>query len=231
MGQQECSFETQITKTYRLEYLLFLPQGYGESQDERWPLILFLHGRGEQGSDLELVKRQGIPKVVETAEGFSFIAVSPQCPEDSSWQVQLDTLNALLDEVTDRYAVDAERIYLTGLSMGGYGTWQLASAYPERFAAIAPICGGVWGARNFPQSLKDMPVWAFHGAQDELVSVEQSKRAVAALKAIGGDARLTIYPRAGHDSWTRTYENPELYQWFLGHTVRGPCADRSTPRG
>ena len=228
MGQQECVFETEITKTFRLNYLLFLPQSYGQRPEKKWPLILFLHGRGEQGDDLQLVKKHGIPKIVETREGFPFITLSPQCPIDSSWQVQLDALNALLDEVVDRYAADAERIYLTGLSMGGYGTWQLACAFPERFAAIAPICGGRWGAGGFPQRLKHIPAWAFHGAKDEVVSVKESKRPVAALKAIGGDARLTVYAGAEHDSWTRTYANADLYRWFLQHARGAPPAGQGT---
>ena len=221
MAQQECVFETQITMTYRLNYLLFLPEDYGQALDRRWPLILFLHGMGERGDDFDLLKKHGIPKIVETKDGFPFIAVSPQCPADSFWQVQVDALNALLDEVVATYAVDENRIYLTGLSMGGAGTWSVASAYPERFAAIAPICGSTFMARGFPHSLKNVPVWAFHGAKDDVVPIRHSENAVGALKAIGGDARLTIYPEARHDSWTETYNNPELYRWFLGHTRVG----------
>ncbi len=111
--------------------------------------------------------------------------------------------------------MDTERIYLTGLSMGGYGTWALAAKYPERFAAIVPICGG--GKRFMARSLKDIPVWAFHGAKDNVVPLKESVKMVNAVKALGGNARLTVYPDAGHDSWTETYRNKELYSWFLGH--------------
>jgi predicted peptidase len=217
-GQRECVFEAQIVKTVRLNYLLFLPKGYGEDSQQKWPLILFLHGAGERGDDLKLVKVHGIPKIVEQKEDFPFIAISPQCPGFSWWTVELETLNALLDEVISNYAVDTDRVYLTGLSMGGFATWQLATAYPKRFAAIAPVCGG--GDPKKAKALKDVPVWAFHGAKDEVVPLARSEEMVKALKDCGGDARLTVYPEAGHDSWTETYDNPKLYEWFLKHTRR-----------
>ena len=107
------------------------------------------------------------------------------------------------------------RIYVTGLSMGGYGTWDLATRYPNRFAAIAPICGGGEPARAC--TVKHLPVWAFHGAKDEVVPLEQSQAMIDALAACDGNARLTVYPDADHDAWTQTYDNPELYDWFLSH--------------
>lgn len=216
--QQACKFEAQIVKTVRLNYLLFLPKGYGSDPKQKWPLILFLHGMGERGDDLELVKKHGIPKIVEQKEDFPFIAVSPQCPAYSFWTAELESLNALLDEIVAKYAVDTDRIYLTGLSMGGYGTWALAMAYPERFAAIAPICGG--GDPKNISVLKDVPAWVFHGAKDTLVPPEESEKMVNALKGAGGDVLFTLYPDADHDSWTVTYDNPELYEWFLKHSRR-----------
>ena len=214
-AQKKCTFEAQITKTVRLDYLLFLPEDYGADQQQKWPLILFLHGAGERGDDLERVKVHGIPKIAEQQQDFPFIAVSPQCPKSSWWTVELEALNALLDEIVAKYAVDTKRIYLTGLSMGGFGAWHLATAYPERFAAIAPVCGG--GDPEKACILKDIPAWVFHGAKDKTVSPEESKKMVKALEDCGGDIRLTIYPEAGHDSWTETYDNPELYEWFLKH--------------
>ena len=216
IGQRECSFEAQITKTVRLNYLLFLPKNYGENPQQKLPLILFLHGMGERGDDLGLVKRHGIPKIVEQREDFPFIAVSPQCPGNSFWPVEVDALNALLDEIVTKYAVDEDRVYLTGLSMGGFGTWSLATSYPERFAAIVPICG-----RGDPKKacvLKDIPVWVFHGAEDKTVPPEDSKNMVNALKECGGNVQFTLYPEVGHDSWTQTYNNPELYEWLLKHS-------------
>ena len=197
----------------RFNYLLFLPATYGADPGQKWPLILFLHGRGETGRSLNQIKAHGIPKKVEQQPGFPFITVSPQCPYDLCWFSVLPTLNALLDEVVATYAVDTRRIYLTGLSMGGYGAWALASLYPGRFAAVVPICGG--GEPAAVCCLKDVPVWAFHGALDELVLPGESQRMVDALKACGGNVRLTLYPDLGHDSWTRTYDDPALYQWLL----------------
>ena len=211
-------FEKTITRNLSCKYLLFLPDGYGKNK-QSWPLILFLHGAGERGSDLNKVKKHGPPKIVEKQKDFPFIVVSPQCPEDDWWTDKTEVLINLLDDIVARYNVDKERIYLTGLSMGGYGSWALASEYPKRFAAVAPICGG--GNRIMAFRLKDMPVWAFHGAKDSVVPLKQSEEMVNAIKARGGDAKLTVYPDAGHDSWTETYNNEELYEWFLKHRIAG----------
>ncbi len=214
LGQHPQVFEKTLTKTFSCRYLLFLPEGYGEKQ-YRWPMILFLHGAGERGSYLKKVKIHGPPKIVENRKDFPFIVVSPQCPPGDRWTKKTEVLIHLLDDIVARYDVDTERIYLTGLSMGGYGTWSLASEYPERFAAIVPICGG--GRRFMAMMLKDVPVWAFHGAKDNVVPVKESEEMVNAVNARGGNARLTVYPNAGHDSWTATYDNQELYDWFLKH--------------
>lgn len=213
-GQHSQVFEKTITKTVSCKYLLFLPQDYGKKK-EQWPLILFLHGAGERGSDLEKVKKHGPPRIVEERKDFPFIVVSPQCPDDRWWPEENEMLINLLDDVVAKCNVDKERIYLTGLSMGGYGAWALASAYPERFAAITPICGG--GRGFMADKLKDVPVWAFHGAKDNVVPLKESEEMVNAVKNRGGDAKLTVYPEAGHDSWTETYNNPQLYEWFLQH--------------
>jgi len=212
-GQHAQAFEKTITKTLTCKYLLFLPESYGQ-KDHRWPMILFLHGAGERGDDLELVKKHGPPKIVEQRKDFPFIVVSPQCPGASWWTDEIEVLINLLDDIVARYEVDTTRIYLTGLSMGGYGTWALAWMYPQRFAAIAPICGGY---PFMAERLQNVPVWAFHGAKDNLVPVKESEEMVQAIKAAGGDAKLTVYPDAGHDSWTATYNNQELYDWLLQH--------------
>lgn len=205
-----------IEQIVRLRYLLFLPRDYGEDPGQRWPLILYLHGIGERGDDLELVKIHGIPKVVEKKPDFPFVAVSPQCPDGTLWWDHNLILKGMLDDILAQYAVDPNRVYLTGNSMGGYGTWNLAIAYPDLFAAIAPICGG--GMPEWVAALKDVPVWAFHGADDAAVPLERSQRMVDALRACGGNVRFTVYPGVGHDSWTQTYDDPELYAWFLQHT-------------
>jgi predicted peptidase len=194
-------------------YLLYLPKGVEQGPDKRWPLILYLHGIGERGGKLSLLKKHGIPKIVENHQDLPFITVSPQCPDDTFWFEHYEKLGALLDQVVETYGVDVDRMYLTGNSMGGYGTWGMAMQYPDRFAAIAPICGG--GLTEEICVLKDVPVWAFHGKKDDVVDVSEGQKMVDALKACGGKVRFTVYPDAGHDSWTRTYDNPELYEWFL----------------
>ena len=211
-SQHSQTFEKQITKTLSCNYLLFLPEDYGQKK-QQWPLIMFLHGAGERGSDLNKVKVHGPPKIVENRKDFPFIVVSPQCPEDDWWTGKVEVLINLLDDIVARYKVDTERIYLTGLSMGGFGTWSLASEYPERFAAIAPICGG--GNRIMALRLEDVPVWVFHGAKDPVVPLEESEEMVNAIRSRGGNVKLTVYPDAGHDSWTETYNNQKLYDWFL----------------
>ena len=204
-------FERTITTTVGAAYLLYLPEGYGTEPDRRWPLILFLHGRGESGSNLGLVKRHGLARRLAEGLALPAIVVSPQCPAGGWWAT--DVLGALLDEVSEQYAVDADRVYVTGLSMGGYGTWALALRYPERFAAIAPVCGGGDPARAC--TIRRLPVWAFHGAKDDVVAFERSEEMVAALRACDGNVQFTVYPDARHDSWTATYANPELYAWML----------------
>jgi len=194
-----------------MNYLLYLPTGYEEK--EAWPLILFLHGSGERGDDLELVKKHGPPKIVGEGKDLPFIIVSPQCPSGQRWQV--DELSKLLDEVEKQNHVDESRIYVTGLSMGGFGTWSLANHSPDRFAAISPICGG--GEVEWTKRFTKLPAWVFHGAKDTAVSLERSEAMVAAMKEAGGDVQLTVYPEAGHDSWTESYNNPKLYEWFLSH--------------
>ena len=209
-GQNKFTLETEIVKKVKMNYLLYLPPGYNESGQE-WPLMMFLHGSGERGDDIEKVKVHGPPKLIAAGKDFPFIVVSPQCPEEERWQS--DELDALIQNIIDNYNVDEKRIYLTGLSMGGFGTWDLASAYPERFAAIAPVCGG--GNPRNANKLKNIPAWVFHGEKDPVVPVEEAHKMVDALKKSGAEVKLTIYPEAGHDSWTETYDNPDLYDWFL----------------
>lgn len=207
--QQTKHFEAEIRVAARLDYLLFLPQDYAKSK-ERWPLMLFLHGAGESGTNLAKVKALGPPKIVESKPGFPFILVSPQSPRDG-WNP--DTLNALLDDVLHNYRVDKDRVYLTGASMGGSGTWRLAAAHPEKFAAIVPVCGR--GDPADARNLARLPIWVFQGAKDPVVRIGSAQAMVEAIKTAGGNVKFTIYPEAGHDAWTETYDNPELYQWLL----------------
>ncbi|MGD0091271.1 MAG: prolyl oligopeptidase family serine peptidase [Planctomycetota bacterium] len=214
-GQTPQTFEKEIRLTLRLQYLLYLPAGYQDSK-EKWPLMLFLHGAGERGADLEKVKVHGPPKLIaKEGKAFPFILVSPQCPDDGFWssELQLEELNALLDDLVARYRIDPERIYLTGLSMGGFGTWSLACRYPGRFAALAPICGR--GDPKKVERIKHVPVWVFHGAKDKTVPPKDSQDMVDALKKLGANVKFTLYPNADHDSWSETYHNLEFYEWLL----------------
>ncbi|MFN0053326.1 MAG: dienelactone hydrolase family protein [Planctomycetales bacterium] len=192
-----------------LNYLLYLPQEY--EQKPAWPLLVFLHGAGERGNDLELVKVHGPPKLIAAGKHFPAIVVSPQCPEDRTWRAL--ELIGLLEDLSRRYKVDADRIYVTGLSMGGFGTWELAANAADRLAAIAPICGG--GEPFWTRSFANLPVWAFHGAKDTAVTLDRSQVMIDALKAAGGSPKFTIYPEAGHDSWTETYNSPAFYEWLF----------------
>lgn len=211
--QQPLVFEKPLgERTVRYSYLLYHPPGYEAGGEKKWPLVVFLHGMGERGDDIHKVKIHGIPKLAETKK-FPFVAASPQCPLTTDWRKETAGLNAFLDEILEKNAVDPDRVYLTGLSMGGYGTWMWACANPERFAAIVPICGG--GDPSKAAVLKDLPVWAFHGAKDRAVPLKRSEEMVEAIRAAGGSPKLTVYPDAGHDSWTVTYENPEVYDWLL----------------
>ncbi|HSJ06729.1 MAG TPA: PHB depolymerase family esterase [Longimicrobiales bacterium] len=212
-GQQvERTLNRRIVRDVSGRYLLFLPADYPSGR--RWPLLLFLHGAGERGDDLDRVAVHGPPRIIrEATAALPFIVVSPQVPDDRIWSVQF--LDALLEEVMATHAVDADRIYLTGLSMGAYGAWHLAMEYPDRFAALVPISGGatITGACT----LRHLPVWAFHGALDEVVPVSRTEELVARLRDCEGHVRYTRYEDVGHDAWTATYANPALYDWLLSH--------------
>ena len=199
----------------RLHYLLYLPAGH-RAAERRWPLLLYLHGADLLGSGrhgLRRLRRQGIPKAVDRRGDFPFIAVSPQTR--IGWRPA--DLIPLLEEIVRRYGVDRSRVYATGFSLGGYGVWELATAHPRRFAAIAPIAGGP-GTRGACR-LRRVALWAFHGTADDVVPASESRTMVRAVRRCGGKARLTLYPRAGHFIAERTYAKPALYSW-LGRQSR-----------
>ena len=215
--KKQQSLTKEISDNIQVKYLLYLPEDYQKSKND-WPLILFLHGAGERGNHLKKVEWIGPPMLIaKKGKHFPFVIVSPQCPENDWWnsESQIDVLNALLDDIVSQYQIDKDRIYITGLSMGGYGTWQLALDYPNRFAAIAPICGK--GTPEDAGKIKHLPVWVFHGAKDDVVPLKHSEEMVDALKKIGENVKFTVYPDTGHDSWTETYNNSELFDWFLKH--------------
>ncbi len=204
------------TVEYRTDYLVALPDGYAADETKRWPLLVFLHGAGERGDDLDRVAIHWPPKIAAAAkiENFPFVVVAPQCKKGTVWSP--DAVLALVDHAANTYRVDPDRIYLTGLSMGGFGTWETAAHAPERFAAIVPVCGG--GSFIDAWNLRDkVPVWAFHGGADKTVPPAESKRLVEAIQKFGGEAKLTIYDGVGHNSWDRAYAEPELWTWLLAH--------------
>ena len=218
VGQQ---FVSAALPSQKLGYLLFLPKDYGKD-NRKWPVMMFLHGSGERGDDLNLVKVHGPPKLVEGRPDFPFIVVSPQCPKDFSWsgEIQPLVLAELLDSVMTRFAADPQRIVVTGLSMGGFGSWTLAARFPGRFAAAVPICGG--GDPDEASKMTSVPFWVFHGAKDSGVPLKLSEEMVAAVTKVGGSAKLTVYPEAGHDSWTETYKNEAVYDWLLAQRRAAP---------
>ena len=227
--------------TYK--YQVFLPDGWSSKQ--KWPIILFLHGAGERGSDGLLQTDVGLPHAVRLDRSrFNAIIVMPQCVKDGWWQsASMEQLAlASLAAATKEFKGDPKRTYLTGLSMGGYGSWDLAAKYPGRFAAVVPICGGIVVPEHLRQMRPDLakdsypddpksyeqvakkigktPIWIFHGGADDTVPVEGSQKLAAALKAAGGDVHYTEYPGVGHNSWDKAYADPELTTWLFAQSLK-----------
>jgi predicted esterase len=225
----------------KYQYLIDVPEKYDQFT-ANIPLILFLHGSGERGDDISRLRDTGLPKLVGARnevflQGMfkpgsnlwrpypGFILLSPQCPAGEWWSAQ--QLVELIDQVSGTYRVDRSRIYVTGLSMGGYGTWELAEEFPGRFAAIAPICGA--GNPGNAARLKDLPAWVFHGERDTVVPFQRSVEMVEALKRIGGRVRFTAYPETGHNAWDRAYKDPDLYEWLLKQKRGAPAEPPAKP--
>ncbi len=218
----EKAIQIEVRDSEGYNFLLFMPANDNEILNNKYPLIIFLHGIGERGSDLQLLKREGLPKILDGDTSFPFIVISPQCPLSTEWyytnEDNVRSINVMLDDAIKRYPIDTNRIYLTGLSMGGIGTWYFAIKNPERFAAIAPIAfrGDGWS----PCTAKDIPVWGFHGANDLVIPLSLAQAIVDQFRNCGGQIEFTIYPDLGHDAWTRTYNNQDLYTWLLTNSKR-----------
>lgn len=211
--QSPQSFQGEVKLQVGYRYLLALPEGYDADAAKTWPLIVFLHGSGERGDDLELLKKHGPPKLIAAGQKLPAIVASLQCEKARIWDPH--GVKAVTDHVAATHRVDRQRIYLTGLSMGGFGTWETALEYPDTYAAIAPICGGAGVRWVMADRIKDLPCWIFHGDQDTAVPLEFSEKIHNALKKAGSSAKLTVYPGVGHDSWTRTYEDPAFWEWLF----------------
>ena len=197
-----------------LNYLLYLPNEYDQSE-QVFPLVLFLHGAGERGDDLENLKIHGIPKLINEGRSFPFISLAPQCPNDGYWDKPeyVSTLISLVKTVMKDTRVDPKRVYGTGLSMGGLGTLAIAIKDPELFSAIIPICGGADLEKI--QRLNKLPMWIFHGDRDDVIPLDNSISIYQSLRSVNENVFLTVYAGVDHDSWTETYENDDIYDWLL----------------
>lgn len=215
--QQSCSytFKASSGEERTIRYWLFAPERYKQI-DQRWPIMIFLHGAGERGDDLELVKTHGPPKLVGRRTDFPFVLVAPQCAEDAHWEVA--DIKALLDHLTDNPRLDSNRVYLTGISMGGYGTWDFLAEHSDLIAAAAPVCGG--GDPSKAVRFKDIPLWVFHGAKDDAVPLKESEQMIDAILVAGGKPQFTVYASLGHNCWDAAYDTEELYRWFLAQSKR-----------
>ena len=208
-----CSCFAQSNKAQNdsYSYVVETPEEYDVDNEKRFPLLIFLHGAGERGEDLGMLGIHGPLKLIQEGKKFEAIVFAPLCPKDVWWDI--DQLQTTLDEVGKKYRVDKSNIFLTGLSMGGYGTWLWAGDKPNQFKRIAPICGG--GDVKDAKKLAQIPIWAFHGGIDNVVLPSESQEMIDAILSAGGDPILTIYPDAGHDSWTATYNNEEFWLWLM----------------
>jgi predicted peptidase len=215
-GQQPETFRRRVVVEAEGQMLLYLPAGFRVHGTKRYPLLVFLHGSAESGIDLEKLKVHGLPKILATRRDFPFVVASPQTPSQLRPLDPL-TLNAMLDELLTQLPLDRDRVYLTGISMGGFMSYQWASENPARFAAIVPV-SGAWAPEDACR-LKDLAIWAFHGAKDHTVPVERDETMIKAINACGGHAQITVDPDGDHDDlyWSAVYGNSELYDWLLNH--------------
>jgi predicted peptidase len=208
-GLKPHKFEKELKRDVRANCLLYLPRDYGEK--EKWPLILYLHGGRGRGDDLSLLDWYPLPKMLSQNDTYPFMALIPQCPAGEMW-TDTELLKSLLHDVMTKYKVDKNRVYLIGYSMGGTGAWHMAYKHPEMFAAVAPMSGNTnpwWASR-----LKDIPIWAFHGQKDTLISVSETEQMAEAIRKEGGSIRVSIDPERGH-SPPSIAKHEELFEWLL----------------
>ncbi len=205
--------ELETVVTENLAYYLYYPENYKVQKDKDFPLLLFLHGGGESGDTITAIKKNGPPKMIAEGKQFPFLILAPQNSYKNKWW-NTRALNQLLDTIVANNRIDAQRIYLTGLSRGGGAAWEMAVQYPDKFAALAVVCG----MTPVPYASwidKKMPIWVFHGTEDKSIPFEESETMVKRLKSMGYDVQFTRYDNVGHDSWTQAYQTEELYQWFV----------------
>lgn len=203
-------------KQVKYNYLLHLPEDYEKYPDKKWPVIFYLHGRHASGKNLQSVKRYGLPYYLSKGKKMDFIVVSPQCPWGKNWASE-DWFNPVYDEVAAKLRVDDSRVYLIGMSMGGFGTWEIAARMPDRFAAISPMCGGA--NLKWIDPLSKIPTWVFHGTADRQIPISRSEVMVKALEKLKADVRFTRLVNQGHDI-SKQFNNDELYSWLLQHSLK-----------
>ncbi|MGQ7870607.1 carboxylesterase family protein [Sunxiuqinia sp. sy24] len=203
-------------KKVRYNYLTFLPENYDSLKNQLLPVIFYLHGRSVSGTNINRIKQYGLPYFLDKGKKLDFIVVAPQCPWGKNWASEnwLDTIYA---EISTQYRIDSSRVYLTGMSLGGFGTWELANRYPHKFAAIAPLCGGA--KDKWADNLTHLPIWVFHGANDKQVPVSRSDRMVKALEKRDAPVTYSRLAGKGHDIH-RVYDDDRLYEWFSHFTLR-----------
>lgn len=216
-GEHAQDFSGVVRKRVRLRYLIWMPRN-AVRPAKGWPLLFFLHGSGERGDDLARVKVHGPPKYAAAGVDHPFVLVAPQVPEGLAWDS--DALEALRAHLVTRLPVDADRVLMTGLSMGGIGTWNYAVDYPDRLAAIAPVSGT--GDSDRAARVARLPIWAFHGERDDAVPIAGEREMVDAVRAAGGQVRFTVYPDIGHNAWDPAYADPQLYEWLLAQRRGAP---------
>jgi predicted peptidase len=211
----------------QLNYLLHVPSSYGNEPDKQWPLLIFLHGSREVGRDINRVRRAILPQMVEENPDFPFIVMSPQASSQQyGWYPSLKSIEAAVDELMQEYNIDPERVYVTGLSMGGYGAWALMMDAPERFAAVAPVVGGYFYNPSQLCAIKDKPIWIFGAKRDRNVPLKESERVVRALKACGADPKFTVFENADHDEgWELAYTTTEIFQWLMAQRLGQPAVN------
>lgn len=207
-------FETTVTRNEKMNFYLYSPTPATELS----PLVVFLHGGGEGGDDIELVKKHGLPKLISQGSDFPFYVFAPQNPYTNGlWDDRM--IDHMVDRLVDSLSIDVKQIYLVGLSRGGNGIWRMAINNPDKYAAMISIC-----AASIPllylKRTPTLPVWFFHGEKDSVVPVAQTIQAYEKMRKLNADARITLYPEANHDSWTQTFKNDEIYKWLLSHRLK-----------
>jgi len=214
------NFKKEISAEVNYNCILTTPTGF-DKEKKSLPMIVFLHGMGERGDDVERVRLLGIAKLFSNDPDYAgtrVITLSPQCPANSFWTQETHGLKVLIESVAEEYNVDKDRISLTGLSMGGYGTWCMGMDHPELFSALAPICGG--GIPYNPAALAKFPIWTFHGDKDDIVPIFETQRMVEFIRKAGGDPKFTVFEGVNHASWVPAYEETDVIQWLIAQDRR-----------